>query len=80
MDHTAIAVNANCALEGVIPRLNASMRTSQDRDVEPLARGGPRAILRDGGILPATPLPALRAGPEALRHCLTTVLPSKPKY
>ncbi len=36
---------------------------------------GPRAILLDGGVPPATPLPAL-AGPEALRHCLTTVLPT----
>ena len=36
-----------------------------------------RDILHDGEIPPATPLPSICAGPEALRHCLTTVLPNK---
>src|SRR5262250_398557 len=32
-------------------------------------------MLLDGGFPPATPLPPHISGPEALRHCLTTVLP-----
>ena len=40
------------------PRLNASVRASRDNDVDSMPRGRPRAILLDGGVLPATPLPA----------------------
>jgi len=45
-----------------------------------MPRGTPRDTLHDGEIPPATPLPSVCAGPEALRHCLTTVLPSKLLY
>ena len=64
----------------MIPRINASARVSRDSDVKSMARGL-RGIFRDGGIPPATPLPVrLPAGPVALRHCLTTVLPSEFLY
>src|SRR5438094_9682305 len=41
-----------------------------------MPHSGLRDILHDGGIPPATPLPSIFDGPEALRHCLTTVLPT----
>jgi hypothetical protein len=45
--------------------------------VDSMPRGTLRDILHDGGSPPATPLPGICAGPEALRHCLTTVLPNQ---
>ena len=73
---------SGCAMrkELMIPRRNASVRAPQDNDVDSMLRGGPRVILVDGGISPATPLPTKRGGPEALRHCLTTVLPRELLY
>jgi hypothetical protein len=59
----------------MIPRLNASAREPRYSDVDLMLRGRPRIITLDGGIPPATPLPTKYRGPEALRHCLATVLP-----
>src|SRR5947209_3606276 len=39
--------------------------------------GGPGGIELDSGFPPATPLPSKHTGPEALRHCLATVLPKE---
>ena len=79
-------VNSRFALEWamsgklMIPRLNASGRASQHSDVDLMLRGRPRIIMLDGGIPPATPLPTKHRGPEALRHCLATVLPRELAY
>src|SRR5258706_2050961 len=52
-------------------------KTSRGSDANWMPRGTLRDILHDGGIPPATPLPSICAGPEALRHCRTTDLPNK---
>ena len=55
-------------------------KAPQHSDVDLMLRGRPRIILLDGGIPPATPLPTKYRGPEALRHCLATVLPRELAY
>jgi len=55
-------------------------KAPQHSDVDSMLRGRPRVILLDGGIPPATPLPTNNRGPEALRHCLATVLPRELAY
>ena len=72
----------DCAMSRklVIPRLNASGRAPRYSDVDLMLRSRPRIIMLDGGIPPATPLPTKHYGPEALRHCLATVLPRELTY
>ena len=86
MGRPAIDVNSRFALECamgrklMIPRLNASGRAPRYSDVDLMLRSRPRIIMPDGGIPPATPLPTKYHGPEALRHCLATVLPRELAY